>query len=103
MPVPAMAIVGQPKTHTNRSGSITSGGVAQQLMAANARRTGFLVQNVSDTDMWVSWIGTASAGQPSLKLVAGALYETKDTACPQTAISIFCATTGKEFTATEWE
>ena len=98
------ALVAQkaPSALVDRSGSITSGGTAQQLMAANATRRGWYIQNNSDTVMWVSDVGTAAATQPSLKLLPDAYYEPPAGGVDNGAISIFCATTGKTFTAREW-
>lgn len=89
-------------TVTNKSGTITSGGVAQTLAAANASRLGFWIQNQSTGDLWLSSIGTASASQPSLWLPPGAYYEFPLNGVPTTAISIFGATTGQAFAAREW-
>ena len=89
-------------TLTDRSGTITTGGTAQQLMAANASRKGFSVQNLSTGDLWVRELGTAAATQPSMKLVSGAYFETPAGYGATGAISIFGATTGQAFTAREW-
>lgn len=87
-------------TPTNKSGSIATGATAQNVAAANDARRGFWFQNVSDTDMWISELGTATATQPCIKVPAGALYEFP--VVPNSAISVLCATTGKEFSAREW-
>jgi hypothetical protein len=86
----------------NASGTITAGGTAQELMAANKGRGGFWIQNVSAGDLWINELGTAAATQPSMKLAAGALYESAVTGCTANAISIFGATTGQAFSAREW-
>lgn len=91
-----------PSAVTDRSGTITTGGTAQQLMAANATRRGWYIQNNSDTVMWVSDVGTAAATQPSLKLLPDAYYEPPQSGVDSGAISLFCATTGKTFTSREW-
>lgn len=87
---------------TDRSGTITTGGTAQTLMALNATRRGYWVQNLSSADLWISTIGTAAASQPSLKLVAGALYETPVHHTSTATVSIFGATTGQAFVAREF-
>lgn len=92
----------QPVTPTDRSGSITTGGTAQNVMAANASRKGCTFQNISDTDMWVSEVGTAAADASSIKIGAGLLYEWPAHGTPRGAISVLCATTGKKFVAREW-
>ena len=87
---------------TDRSGTIAAGGTAQQAMAANSVRKHFFFQNLSDTDMWVRWTGTASAGAGSVLVKAGGgSYENPPNFCPTGAISIFCVTTGKAYTTTE--
>lgn len=88
--------------HVDRSGTIAAGGTAQQLMAANAARMGFAVQNISDTDLWVRRGGTAAAAQPSIKVAAGGYYESPVGSQTTGTISIFGATTGKAFVAHEW-
>lgn len=89
-------------TLTNRSGTITTGGTAQQLAAANSARLGFSIQNLSTGDLWVNTLGTAAAAQPSIKLAAGVYFETPAGYGAVGAISIFGATTGQSFTAREW-
>lgn len=95
-----MSIIKYAAQWTNRSGTITAGGTAQVLAVANLNRKGLWIQNVSDTDMWISELGTAAANQPSIKIPAGAMYEFP--VAVATDISIFCATTGKAFSAREW-
>lgn len=89
-------------TLTDRSGTITTGGTAQQLMASNSSRKGFSVQNVSTGDLWIRETGTAAATQPSLKLTAGTYFETPAGYGSTGAVSIYGATTGQAFTAREW-
>lgn len=98
----SVKIVGNPVTYTDKSGTITSGGVAQTLMASNTSRNGFLLQNLSSGDLWISSLGTAAANQPSLWLPAGAYYEPPLNGVPTAAISIFGATTSQAFAAREW-
>jgi len=88
---------------TSISGTITTGGAAQTISAANVYRNGFWVQNNSSGDLWVNELGSAAAAsQPAIKIAAGQLYESqKGEPCPY-AISIFGATTGQAFTAREW-
>jgi hypothetical protein len=87
---------------TDKSGTVTSGGTAQTLMAANVYRVGFWVQNQSTGDLYISDLGTAAASQPSLKLSPGDYYEAPMNGIPRTAISIYGATTGQAFAAREW-
>lgn len=89
-------------TPTDRSGTITAGGADQQLMPARLGRRGYWVQNNSSGDLWVNALGTAAASQPSMKIGAGALYETPAHMVPPGEVRIFGATTGQTFTAREW-
>lgn len=84
---------------TDRSGSITTGGTAQQLAAANAARKSLTIQNISDADLWVNEIGGTAAADTSgsWKVPAGSVFSVST----NRAISIIGATTGKKFTATE--
>ncbi len=93
---------GRTVTYTDRSGTIAAGGTAQTLAPANAARGGFLVQNVSSGDLWITSMGTASAAQPSLKIGAGQLYEFPQSGIPASALSIVGGATGQAFTAREW-
>lgn len=95
-------IKGTGLAYTSQSGTVTSGGAAQSLAAANANRAGFSIQNLSTGDLWISDVGTAAAAQPSLKIPAGALYEYPIHGVPRTALSIFGATTSQAFCAREW-
>lgn len=81
---------------TDRSGTITLGGTAQDALAVNKSRYEWTLINNSDTLMMVSAGATASAtaGAPAYP---GDVVSGKET----NAISVYCATTGKAFTA--WE
>ena len=87
--------------YANRSGTITTGGVAQVLMPAWPGRHGCLMQNLSAGDLWVSELGAAAATQPSIKVPAGSQYLCMVPASGQ-ALSIFGATTAQAFAAREW-
>lgn len=84
---------------TDRSGTITAGGTAQQLAAANASRVSLTGQNISAGDLWINEIGGAAAvgGTGSYKIAGGQAFSVGT----NRAISIIGATTGQQFTATE--
>lgn len=85
-------------TPTNpATNAITAGGTAQELFAANAARKSFEFQNQSDSAMWLDFGATAAADAPSLYVGVGGFYVPP--VVPTTAISVFCATTGKKFYA----
>lgn len=85
----------------DKSGTITLGGTAQVLMAANASRRGFSLQNTSSFVLYIN-VTNSTASVSSLQIPAGALYESPLGGCTNYAISIFGATTGQAFVATEW-
>lgn len=93
----------QPIDLIDASGTITSGGTAQTAAAARQDRRYLLLQNCSDTDMWVNFGTTAVATQPSIKVVAGASIEfsAAQGVCPRGLVSVIGAVTGKIFTLKE--
>jgi hypothetical protein len=94
-------IIGNQVTYTDRSGTVTTGGTAQVLMALNASRRGFLVQNNSTGTLTINSVGTATT-TAGIVIAPGQLYEAQETGVPTTAISILGATTGQRFDAREW-
>ncbi len=88
-------------TVTDRSGSITTGGTAQQLMAANSSRKYLFIQNVSAADLWINFTTTAVADSPSIKLASGNAFFMESSFVSTEAISIIGATTGQKWTAKE--
>ena len=88
-------------TPTNRSGTITTGGAAQTVMAALSTRKGYFFQNVSSEVMWGSWIGTAAPSTAGSFLISPNGIIRNTTPCETTALSIYGETTGKVYTA--WE
>lgn len=87
------------------SGTITTGGTAQTLTAAQVVRKGYSVQNLSSGNLYVNDVGgtAVSTGTgSSITIVPGALYESPRNQLPTRAISILGATTGQAFAAREW-
>lgn len=84
---------------TDKSGSITTGGTAQALAAANTSRKSLTGQNISSGDLWINEIGSTAAADTaaSYKVPASASFEIRT----NRAISIVGATTGQKFSATE--
>ncbi len=95
-------VVDRQQSITNISGTITAGGTAQPLAAADPGRSGLLVQNASGGDLWVleGGLGTAAAAQPAIRIRAGE-YWLADVVVPD-AYSIFGATTGQAFSGRSW-
>lgn len=86
---------------TDRSGSITLGGTAQQLAAANATRRYFFVHNISTGDLWINFGVTAVQDQPSIKLAAGASFVMEGSFVSNQTVSVISNTTGAKFTSKE--
>jgi hypothetical protein len=84
------------------SGTIAAGGAAQNAAGANAVRRGFSIQNQSSGDLWFSTLAAAVQSQPSIKLSAGAYYETPPGGAGTGAISVIGATTGQAFAGRQW-
>lgn len=84
---------------TDLSAAIEEGGTSQQVAPANTSRKRLILQNISDTDMWVTDIqGTARADiAGNWKVAAGASWE----AATNREVSVVCGSTGKLFTALE--
>ena len=96
MPVP------QRGQSTSRSGTITTGGTAQQLAAANATRSYLLIQNQSSGNLWIDFGTTAVAGQPSILIGPSGSYESPPNFCETGAVSVIGATTGQAWAAKEF-
>lgn len=96
-------------TPTNCSGTITSGGTAQNAFTAGATKHGFTIMNLSTENMWVSFTTTAAADtvasymlNPAATGVAGGSYSTPFGFGMNTALSVIGATTGNKFSCTWW-
>lgn len=86
---------------TNRSGTITLGGTAQTLAAANTSRSYLLVQNISAENLWINFTTAAVADQPSFKIVPGDTFFMESSFLSTELISIIGATTGSKFVSKE--
>ena len=83
-------------------GTITTASTAQTFMAANATRRAWSLQNQSTGDLYVNCSSTATLDYHSLKVPAGALYESSTTHVGTGACSIIGATTGQAFYARQF-
>jgi hypothetical protein len=85
------------------SGTLATGGSAQTLFGGIVPSNGFLVQNNSSAALWLSDVGTASAGGASIQIAAnGGIFITPSGYKPAGAVSIFGATTGQAFAGRRW-
>jgi len=79
--------------------TITTGGAAQTLFAANPARRGITIQNQSAGDLYIG--GAAALNQTSLKIPPNGYYETPGNFSGTALIQIIGATTGQAFYARE--
>lgn len=90
---------------TDLSSTIATGGTAQQLCAADPKRMGYRVMNLSSGNLFINDVGgtAVSTGTgSSFTLIPGAMYESPESMRPINAISIIGATTSQAFQACEW-
>src|SRR4051794_18030587 len=66
----------------DHSGTIQTPGQSQALLPRNDNRNGFLVQNVSDADLFIRDGADATGGQPSLRIAPGVEWRSPDSGCP---------------------
>jgi hypothetical protein len=85
----------------SRSGSIISGGQAQQFAPARADRQGLAIRNVSAGSLWVNDAGEdALMDEDSLEIKAGEYYEWPY--IPNGVVSVIGATTSQAFYGRDW-
>lgn len=97
---------------TDCSGSITTGGTAQNAFTASATRHGFTIVNFDTTEpLWISFTGTATASTPGSYPLAAATATTFTGAGSytspiglgmSTALSVVATTTGHKWSCTSW-
>lgn len=87
---------------TYRGGTITTANTSQQLLAANAARHGFTVQNQSTGDLYIKVGAAATTNNVSLRIAPGVLYETPPHHVSTNVVNIIGATAGQAFYATEF-
>ena len=88
---------------TDRSGTITTGGTAQDAAGFNSGRQYLLVQNIdAAADLWVNLGATAVvAGAGSILLKSGASIVFEDSVCATGRVSVIAAATAQKFTVKE--
>jgi hypothetical protein len=84
------------------SGTIAIGGTAQMLFAGIVPVNGFQLCNNSSAALYVSDVGSASAGGASMQVGPGAIYTTPDGYRPAGSVSVYGATAGQAFAARRW-
>lgn len=100
-PLPVISTAGT--AASDGSGVIASGGTSQNLFGGVVPANGWLVCNLDSTHaIYVSDVGTASAGGSSIQIAAGATFITPAGYKPPGALSIYGGTTGQVFSARRW-
>lgn len=90
-----------PVEFTDNSGSTT--GSSQLLFASKENRAGFIFQNLSDTTMYLNFGSPASASSGSIRILPGGNIEQDADEVTNQSIYLYCASSGKEYTAKEGE
>jgi hypothetical protein len=81
------------------AGTIVTGGVSQQMFAANASRRYFFFENVSSGDLWINFGAAATISQPSIKVVPNGSFVMESIFISNQAVNVIGATAGQAFTA----
>lgn len=97
-PLPVQNVSASP---VDRSGTITTGGVAQIAAAALSTRKAYFFCNLSSESMWGSFTGTAAPDTVGSFEISPRGIIRSTSVCETTALSIYGATTGKKYTM--WE
>ena len=94
------------------SGSIATGGTAQNAFSAQGTLRGFIITNIDTSEvMWISFTGTAAAGTAgsfplppaTATTFAGVASFTSPTSFRTNgAVSVVAATTGHKFSCVRW-
>src|SRR3954471_18410881 len=80
------------------SGPITTNATSQTLVSAIPQRSYLLFQNISADTLWISINANATQDSPSIKFVAGALFEwRKNTFIPTEKLAIIGPNAGAKF------
>ena len=85
----------------DHSAAILVTGNSQIAIAANPLRSGYVLQNVSNKDMWINEVATATVDSGSFKFVAGSFFPPQGFPITTGDINIV-GTAGDHFVAREW-
>jgi hypothetical protein len=86
----------------NRSGAITTGGVAQNFALSRSTRKGFAIRNTNTKSLWWNDQGVATMNHNSFELKPGEYLVADGDNVPTTTISIIGPDTGMTFYGREW-
>lgn len=86
------------------SGTIVTANATQEVFGVSNQRKYLLIQNVSDTDMFINLTSAATLGAGSIKIIPNGNYELNPSAgayITNESVNVICSVAGKEFTAKE--
>jgi hypothetical protein len=99
-PLPVINAAGAPAI--DGSGTVTTGGMAQTLFGGIVPLNGFLVANNSSATLYISDVGTASAGGSSIPIAPGASFVTPSGYKSGGTVSLYTSSAGQSFAARRW-
>lgn len=91
---------GQYPSLIDKSGSILTGGVSQKVADKNPSRGCLIVQNISDTTMYVNF-GASATADDSIQLLPGGSITFNGAWVPGDEVHLLCSTSGKKFVCKE--
>ena len=95
-------IVAGQEAVVDRSGSIAATAVAQQLLAPNSMRSGFILQNLSSVNpLYINDLGAATTTGGSFAVPPGAFFPPQGYPVSTGALSVL-GTAGSIYSAREW-
>lgn len=93
-------MVQAPSTGTIADFSGSSTGASQKVLDENPNRRYLVVQNISDTTMWLNFGATATAND-SVQLLPGGSITFNGSWVPGDEVHLLCSTAGKKFVCKE--
>lgn len=81
----------------NGSGSIVTGGVSQEVLPANANRRFFMVQNLSNDDLWLNFGLPANMNADSIKISPDGAFSMDNGYVSTDPINLVGASAGQQF------
>ena len=86
----------------DRSGTIVTAGVAQTLMPANPDRCYLVVQNISNSDLWIRDGALAAIGVAgSIRITPGGEFAMQGSFVPSQFFTVIGPVSGQAYTAKE--
>ena len=84
--------------HTDKSGTLATANVSQQIVSQDQDRMYLFIQNNGTGDMWVNFTAAAVIGQPSIRVPAGSELVEEGNFVSGEAVNAIAADNGHPFT-----